>query len=83
MKKAGLKPKRIELVAKDMVQNGREGLIGWARTTWLPYVKRVPAGLQNQFLAEIVERYLELFPLDESGHTHVKMQRLEVEAYKP
>ncbi len=82
VKEAGLKPKRIELVEKDMVQEGKEGLIGWCRTTWLPYVSRVPAGLQDEFLAEVVDRYLERYPLDENGRAHVKMQRLEVEAYK-
>jgi hypothetical protein len=33
-------------------------------------------------LTEIAGRYLERYPLDERGAAHVKMQRLEVEAYK-
>jgi trans-aconitate methyltransferase len=82
VKGSGLTAKRIELVAKNMVQEGRDGLIGWCRTTWLPYVRRVPAGLRNKFLAEVVDRYLARYPLDESGRAHVKMQRLEVEGYK-
>ena len=82
VKKSGLKLRRIELIAKDMVQNSKDDLIGWARATWVPYVNRVPEGLQNEFLTEIAERYLARYPLDKSGCAHVKMQRLEVEACK-
>ncbi len=82
VKKSGLTAQRIELMARDMVQNSKDDLIGWIRATWVPYVCRVPAGLQNKFLAEIAQRYIERYPLDERGYAHVKMQRLEVEAYK-
>ena len=75
VKKSGLTARRIELMAKDMVQNSKDDLIGWIRATWVPYVCRVPAGLQNKFLAEIAERYLARYPLDEHGWAHVKMQR--------
>jgi trans-aconitate methyltransferase len=82
VKQAGLTPKRVELIAKDMVQKSKDDLIGWIRATWRPYVCRVPAGLQNKFLTEIVQRYLARYPLDEDGCAHLQMQRLEVEAYK-
>ena len=82
VQKSGLKLQRIELMARDMVQKSKDDLIGWARATWVPYVSRVPGGLQNEFLTEIVEHYLARYPLDEHGRAHVKMQRLEVEAYK-
>ena len=82
VRQAGLTPRRVELVAKDMVQKSKDDLIGWARATWRPYVCRVPAGLQNKFLTEVVERYLERYSLDEGGCAHVRMQRLEVEARK-
>jgi trans-aconitate 2-methyltransferase len=82
VKDSGLKLERIKLVEKDMVQEGREGLVGWCRTTWLPYIDRVPAEIQNEFLSDIVDRYLEDHPLDKNGRAHVKMQRLEVEGYK-
>ena len=82
VKQAGLTPKRVELIAKGMVQKSKDDLIGWIRATWRPYVCRVPAGLQNEFLTEIVERYLTRYPFDEGGRIHVKMQRLVVEACK-
>lgn len=77
---AGLVPLRVELLQKDMKQDGREGLISWIRTTWLPYTKRVPEVLRAQFVAEIADAYLALHPLDQQGRAHVAMVRLEVEA---
>ena len=83
LKQVGLKQKRLELIPKDMTQEGREGLAGWIRTTWLPYTQRVPEQLQETFISEIVDSYIQTFPLDEQGKVHVKMVRLEVEATKP
>ncbi len=60
-----------------------EGLAGWIRTAWLPYVERVPRSLRESFISEIVSRYLRLHPPDEHGNVHVEMMRLEVEAIKP
>lgn len=80
--KAGLRAARVELVPKDMVQPGTGGLASWMESTWLPYIERVPAGLQRDFIDEIVERYVATHPLDGDGQVHVKMVRLEVEAEK-
>ena len=73
---------RVDLVAKDMVQRGREGLISWVKATWLPYTERVPEDLQTDFICEVVDRYIRHHPLDEEGNVHVGMVRLEVEAEK-
>ena len=83
LKQVGLVPRRLELIPKDMTQEGAEGLTGWIRTTWLPYTQRVPEQLQETFVSEIVDSYLKAFPPDEEGKVHVKMARLEVEATKP
>ena len=80
LKEAGLTPTRVELVPKDMVHEGREGLAGWIRTTWLPFTQRIPEKLREQFIDELVGRYVERFPPDESGLVHVNAVRLEVEA---
>ncbi|MDJ0717176.1 MAG: methyltransferase domain-containing protein [Prochloraceae cyanobacterium] len=76
----GFQPQRIELIEKDMQHQGKEGLKGWLRTTWFPYTQRVPLELRENFLNEIVDRYISIFPVDKNGFTHVKMVRLEVEA---
>ena len=79
---AGLTPVRLELLAKDMAQPGKDGLASWVRTTWLPYTQRVPEELRDEFVADIVERYAQSHPPDSDGLLHVQMVRLEVEARK-
>ena len=80
--KAGLQARRVELIPKDMVHQGREGLAGWIRTTWLPYTQRVPDEKREAFVAQLVDKYLKRHPIDEQGLVHVRMVRLEVEAIK-
>jgi trans-aconitate 2-methyltransferase len=80
---AGLVPRRLELVPKDMVHKDRPGLEGIIRTTWLPYTERLPDSLRQEFVSEVASRYLEIYPLDEDGLVHVQMMRLEVVAEKP
>ncbi len=80
LKQVGLKAKRIELIPKDMIHKGKEGLAAWIRTTWLPYTQRVPKELREEFIDELVDKYVEKHPLDSEGFVHVPMMRLEVEA---
>ncbi|MCW4006089.1 MAG: methyltransferase domain-containing protein [Candidatus Bathyarchaeota archaeon] len=82
LQEAGFTPKRAELIPKDMVLNGKEGLVGWIRTTWLPFTERVPASLQEQFINEVADRYIAAYPPDNKGKVHVNMVRLEVQAVK-
>lgn len=77
---AGFSARRIELIPKDMQHDGPEGLKGWLRTTWFPFTDRLPEPLRAVFLEEVLADYLERFPLDAQGKTHVAMLRLEVEA---
>jgi trans-aconitate 2-methyltransferase len=77
--RAGLKAKRVELVPKDMIHAGKNGLEGIIRNTWLPYTERLPEELRAQFIGEVADCYIESHPLQE-GTSHVKMVRLEVEA---
>ena len=74
---------RIELIPKDMEHEGRPGLEGWIRTTWLPYTERIPENLQNSFISAVSSCYLEHTLPDRNGNVHVQMVRLEVEARKP
>ena len=80
---AGFKTVRVELVEKDMRHQGKQGLAGWIRSTWLPYLERVPPHSKDLFIEDIVESYLKDHPLDHDGTAHVRMMRLEVEAVKP
>lgn len=77
---AGLQAGRVELLHKDMVQDGVEGLAGWVRTTWLPYLERLDEADRPDFVDALVDTYLAAHPLDEQGRAHVAMVRLEVAA---
>lgn len=79
---AGLKPIRVELIEKDMLHKTGEDLAGWIRSTWLPYLERVPDDRREPFIADIVDSYLRSHPPDVDGTAHVRMIRLEVEAIK-
>ena len=79
---AGLAVKRIELFPKTMVHKGRESFSGWIRTTWHPYLQRLPANLHERFVRELVDAYERRYPPDEEGLFRVGMVRLEVEAVK-
>ena len=83
LSQAGFVVERAELVDKDMTHPGREGLLGWLRTTWMPYTQRVPETDRERLISDCAYTYLRSHPLDDSGLCHVKMVRLEVEAHKP
>ena len=79
---ADLKPVRIELIPRDMKFPGAEGMAGWIRTTWLPFTQRIPVEMRDDFVREIISRYLVNHPADAEGVIHLDMMRLEVEAQK-
>jgi len=79
---AGFIVRRAELLPKDMRQEGKAGLAGWVRTTWMPYTERVPAGMRELFISEVVDRYVLDHPPDTRGAVTVRMVRLEIEAGK-
>jgi trans-aconitate methyltransferase len=83
LEQAGLRARRVELLPKQMRQQGPAGLAGWARTTWLPYTQAVPAERREELVAQVVARYLRDHPPDADGTVRVEMVRLEVEACRP
>ncbi len=80
LEEAGLHPKRVELIPKDMSYENKDGLAGWLRTTWIPYTDCVPAHLRKKFISRVADKYVEKNSLDNEGRVHVDMVRLEVEA---
>ncbi len=82
LEQSGLEKIRVELIPKEMVQQGAVGLEGWIRTTWHPVIERIPEDLKEQFVGIMAERYLERHPL-EDGLAKVRMMRLQVEARRP
>ena len=79
---AGLVPARVEVVLREARHLGRAGFAGWMRSTWIPYLQRLPVELWDVFIAEVTDRYLAACPIQD-GLIRVPMMRLEVEASKP
>ncbi len=82
LRAAGFSEKRVELIPKDMVHDGKSGLKGWIRTTWLPYTLRIPTEKREAFIEEVSSNYLGKVPLDSEGKAHMAMVQIEVEAEK-
>jgi trans-aconitate 2-methyltransferase len=78
----GFKIGRAELIPKQMVFENKQGLASWIRTTWLPYTQAVPENFRKEFIGELADTYIRGYPAHEDGIIHVRMVRLEVEAYK-
>jgi trans-aconitate methyltransferase len=80
--KFGFKIDALKLAPKDATYAGVEGFAAWLRTTWLPYVQRVPENLREQFIAAVTQRYVAKHPPDAENKIHVRMVRLEIDALK-
>jgi trans-aconitate methyltransferase len=72
----------LKLNPKDAPYAGADGIATWLRTTWLPYVQRVPESGREEFIAAVTRRYVAKHPPDAEGKVHVRMVRLEIEAEK-
>jgi len=79
---AGFKITNVQLAPKDSVYDGWEGFATWLRTTWIPYVQRMPEEEREDFITAVTDRYVAAHPLDADGKVHVRMVRLEIEAVK-
>jgi trans-aconitate 2-methyltransferase len=80
--KFGFKIQEIKLAPKGATYDGAAGFAMWLRTTWIPYVQRVPENAREEFIAAVTERYIAKHPSDADGKVHVKMVRLEIDAIK-
>jgi trans-aconitate methyltransferase len=80
---AGFEVIRVTLIPRDMVHRTRGEMAGWIRTTWLPWVERVPPRDLEAFISEIIDRYAEGHPPDAQDSFHIGMVRLEAEAVRP
>ena len=78
----GFDSKSVELVNKVTMFSDALKFAGWLRTTWLPYTQRVPLAEREEFIENVVQRYLARHPTDTDGRVHVKMVRLEIDAVR-
>jgi trans-aconitate 2-methyltransferase len=80
--KSGFKIHSLKLAPKDATYDGEDGFAAWLRTTWIPYVQRVPENMREEFIAAVTQRYVAKHPPDKFGQVHVRMVRLEIDAIK-
>ena len=80
---AGFEPVRVDLIPKDMTYSSREDFAAWLRTTWLPWMARLPDGERSGFINAFIDEYLVTYPVGADGMIHIRMVRLEAEAKKP
>ena len=80
--KFGFKINTLQLAPKNAAYDGAEGFATWLRTTWLPFVQRVPENLRAEFIDAVTQRYVAKHPADADGKIHVRMVRLEIDAVK-
>jgi trans-aconitate methyltransferase len=80
--KFGFKIQKIQLSPKDATYDSAEVFATWLRTTWIPYIQRIPENLREEFIAAVTARYIAKHPPDKSGRVHVRMVRLEIDAIK-
>ncbi len=80
--KFGFEINTLKLAPKDATYNGANGFATWLRTTWIPYVQRVPENVREEFIKAVTQRYAAKHPADADGKVHVRMVRLEIEAVK-
>lgn len=78
----GLKATRVELVSTEATFEGKEGLQRFIQTTFVPLQDKLQGNLLEEFVAEIVDKYVDKYPLDSVGLIHVNRKKMEVEAIK-
>ncbi|MCK9581799.1 MAG: methyltransferase domain-containing protein [Methanoregula sp.] len=79
---SGFEQCRVELIPKDMTYASREDCAAWIRTTWLPWLARLPESKHSAFIEAIIDEYLKKYPADRNAMIHIPMVRLEAEARK-
>jgi trans-aconitate methyltransferase len=65
-----------------MTYSSREDFAAWIRTTWLPWMARLPESQRSGFIEAVMDEYLSRYPADADGTIHISMVRLEAEAKK-
>ncbi|WP_019506034.1 hypothetical protein [Pleurocapsa sp. PCC 7319] len=80
LQKSGFKIKRLELVQKSIAHQGKEGLLGWIRTSWMPFTKSVPRDNRNNCMIQYINLYLEKNSSDSQGLINASVVRLKVGA---
>jgi len=79
----GLVPTRTELVDRPAVFTVTAEFAAWIRTSWHPYLERVPKEHREALLSDVVDEFCRDFGPGPARTIVVPYVRLEVEAYRP
>jgi trans-aconitate methyltransferase len=82
LKRIGFKANAVESTPAEMIYEGKEGLKGFIRATWVPLNNRIPEDLLPNFIEELADIYIKNYPPDDAGLVSIPLQRLEVDATK-
>jgi hypothetical protein len=82
LREEGFNVVKLELKPKNMVHENEAAFKGWFRTTWLPYLQRIPSELKESFINIVIENYLKTVSQDKNEKIKTVMQRLEFVAAK-
>jgi trans-aconitate methyltransferase len=72
----------VTLIHKEMTHETIQDFQGWLRTTWFPYIHRIPHEKQDDFVNDITNRCIDAFGMGTQGSLRIKMVRIEVSAQK-
>jgi trans-aconitate 2-methyltransferase len=76
----GFLARRVELVPTELIHEGRAGMGAWLRSSWRPYLKRLPQMEREIFVGQWLDRYLAEHNVGKDGKARVAMVHLEVDA---
>jgi trans-aconitate methyltransferase len=79
---AGLRPSRVELVAKPLQHADRAALTGWLRTTWMWTTERMPDDVRVDFLEALTDEVAPGCARQSDGALLLPMVNLEAQAVK-
>jgi len=82
LRQAGFVVEKIELIPKEMVHESVDQFKGWIRTTWLPYLNRIPGNKRELFVDQLTQEYRSATGQLANDAVHTKMIRLEFAAQK-
>lgn len=77
LKEEGFNIRRIQIIKQEDIFPSVEVFRNFI-SQWFPYLRPLPVELKKEFLDAVLNRYIELEPLDSLGKLHFKIDRIEV-----
>jgi trans-aconitate 2-methyltransferase len=82
LEEAGFKDIYIDFIENHRVHKDLSNLKGWIRTTWQPYLYRIPDELREAFIEQLSATYLQKHPKTQKGDILTSQKVLKIKARK-